>query len=58
MKQMTGKNVLVVGGSSGIGLQLSKNLKELGADVYVFSRHPHQDFEKQGIRFSQVDVSQ
>jgi NAD(P)-dependent dehydrogenase (short-subunit alcohol dehydrogenase family) len=30
----------------------------LGADVHVFSRHPHPDFEKEGIRFSAVDVSQ
>ena len=54
---MTGKNILVVGGSSGIGLQLSLNLKELGAHIYVFSRHPHEDFEKKGIFHAPVDVS-
>lgn len=54
---MTGKNILVVGGSSGIGLQLSLDLQELGAHINVFSRHPHEDFEKKGIFHAPVDVS-
>ncbi len=32
------KNILIIGGSSGIGLQLAKSLTAVGANVYVASR--------------------
>jgi len=35
---MNGKRVLIVGGSSGIGLQLAANLLEKGAEVIIASR--------------------
>lgn len=41
---LEGKNILVVGGSSGIGLSLVKILIENGAKVYVISRTKPTDF--------------
>jgi 3-dehydrosphinganine reductase len=35
-----GKNVLITGGSSGIGLALAKNLAAQGANIWILSRRP------------------
>jgi NAD(P)-dependent dehydrogenase (short-subunit alcohol dehydrogenase family) len=52
-----GKTVVVVGASSGIGERVCVDLVGKGAQVHAWSRHPHPDFEKMGVRFSAVDVS-
>jgi len=51
------KSILVIGGSSGIGLQLSRDMCSAGAEVFVWSRHVHEDFESLQIRHQPVDVS-
>ncbi|MBB2148169.1 SDR family oxidoreductase [Pedobacter sp. LMG 31462] len=50
-----GKNILVVGGSSGIGLSLVRLLALNGATVYNISRTEHADWP-QGIRHLSMDV--
>ncbi len=42
MKNFTGKLVLVTGGSSGIGLAVSKILVKLGANVWILARREPQ----------------
>lgn len=39
---MSGKNVLVVGGTSGIGFAVAKRFVDLNAGVFVVSRSPHK----------------
>jgi len=51
-----GKNILVVGGSSGIGLSLVKFLHENNAVVYVISRSENVDLP-QGVKHLQIDVT-
>ena len=59
----TGKNVLVVGGTSGIGNGIAASMRDAGANVYIWGRRANlaaydgeeHDFEK--MHFSQVDVS-
>ena len=55
MMNFEGKNILVVGGSSGIGLSLVRSLALNGATVYNISRTEHQDWP-QGIRHLGLDV--
>lgn len=43
MNQLSGKNILVVGGSSGIGLELIKKIIESGGKVFQASRHKSDD---------------
>jgi NAD(P)-dependent dehydrogenase (short-subunit alcohol dehydrogenase family) len=57
MKDFENRRVLVVGGSSGIGLQLSTELRAAGAEVHVWSRHSNRDLEKKGILHHVIDVS-
>jgi NAD(P)-dependent dehydrogenase (short-subunit alcohol dehydrogenase family) len=57
VKTFENKRILVVGGSSGIGLQLATELKEAGAEVQVWSRHARGDLEEAGILHHVVDVS-
>jgi NAD(P)-dependent dehydrogenase (short-subunit alcohol dehydrogenase family) len=57
MNSFKDRQVLVVGGSSGIGLQLSIELQAAGAEVLVWSRHPGEDLKKAGIAHHVVDVS-
>ena len=52
----SGKNILVVGGSSGIGLSLVKLLRDANAAVYVISRTKPADFPE-GIEHLQTDVT-
>jgi NAD(P)-dependent dehydrogenase (short-subunit alcohol dehydrogenase family) len=57
MNGIKDRKVLVVGGSSGIGLRLSKELHAEGAELTVWSRHSNGDLEKSGITHQAVDVS-
>jgi NAD(P)-dependent dehydrogenase (short-subunit alcohol dehydrogenase family) len=50
-----GKNILVVGGSSGIGLSLIKLLSATGATVYNLSRSSSEEWPE-GIRHLNFDV--
>jgi 3-oxoacyl-[acyl-carrier protein] reductase len=52
------KNVVVVGGSSGIGLALIKSLSSEGAKVYNYSRNAHDSFADLGVIHQQFDVAQ
>jgi len=56
MNNFSGKNILVVGGSSGIGLSLVNMLHEANAAVYVISRTKPADFPE-GIRHLQTDIT-
>ena len=51
------KNVLVIGGSSGIGLDLIKLLSNEGANVYVASRSSSDSWPS-AVRYQQLDVMQ
>lgn len=42
----SGKNIAVLGGSSGVGLETSKYLKSAGVSVSAFSRRTRHDFSK------------
>ena len=52
---MEGKNFLVVGGSSGIGLQIVRDLSANGANVYTASRTKHPDFDALKVNYQAVD---
>lgn len=51
-----GKNILVVGGSSGIGLSLVKLLHQNDAVVYVISRSGDVDFPE-GVKYLAADIT-
>jgi 3-oxoacyl-[acyl-carrier protein] reductase len=60
----TGKTVLVVGGSSGIGNGIAQNFRQRGAEVHVWGTRASaadyidsQDSDLQGLHYAQVDVS-
>ena len=55
---MQGKNYLVVGGSSGIGLQIVKDLHSNGANIYALSRTKHPEFDSLNVQYQQGDVTQ
>lgn len=50
------KNILVVGGSSGIGLSLVKLLHEQNANVYVVSRSASEEWPA-AVQYLQADVT-
>jgi 3-oxoacyl-[acyl-carrier protein] reductase len=50
------KNILVVGGSSGIGLSLVKLLHEQNANIYVVSRSASEEWPE-GVQFLKADVT-
>ncbi|MCO5951086.1 SDR family NAD(P)-dependent oxidoreductase [Mucilaginibacter flavidus] len=50
------KNILVVGGSSGIGLTLVKLLHEQNANIYVVSRSASEEWPE-GVQFLKADVT-
>lgn len=54
----TEKNILVVGGTSGIGLALVRQLHEAGARLTVISRHPAAELAALGIPHLEADVTQ
>ena len=51
-----GKNILVVGGSSGIGLSLVKLLHANNANIYVLSRSASTEWPT-GVNYLQADVT-
>ncbi|WP_347156726.1 SDR family NAD(P)-dependent oxidoreductase [Pontibacter chitinilyticus] len=53
---MEGKNILVVGGTSGIGLQTAKLLQQSGANVYVASRNKPPEVAAPGLQHLTLDV--
>jgi NAD(P)-dependent dehydrogenase (short-subunit alcohol dehydrogenase family) len=53
----TKKSFLIIGGSSGIGLEVVRRLAELGAGVTVWSRSVSEEFEELGVRHVAVDVT-
>ena len=60
----SGKTVLVVGGSSGIGNGIAQAFRRHGAEVHVWGTRPSAaDYKADdgcdltGLRYSQVDVS-
>ena len=53
---LDGKNILVVGGSSGIGLSLVNTLLKGGAKVYVISRSKPADFPDE-VKHLSLDIT-
>ncbi len=51
-----GKNILVVGGSSGVGLSLVKLLHQQNAGVYVVSRSASEEWPDD-VHFLKADVT-
>jgi NAD(P)-dependent dehydrogenase (short-subunit alcohol dehydrogenase family) len=58
MSDFSGKNILVVGGSSGIGLELSRRLIAGNAAVTVWSRSEPAELDPSTYMHSVVDVAQ
>lgn len=54
---MSEKNFVVIGGSSGIGLELVRQLQTAGHGVTVLSRQPRELAEMPGVRHVAVDVT-
>lgn len=52
------KNILVIGGTSGIGLETARQLKEKGAQVLTASRKNSEEAEKSGLQHIGLDVMQ
>jgi 3-dehydrosphinganine reductase len=53
------KNVLVTGGSSGIGLAIAKNLVSNGANIWILARRPDQlEIARQEIEGLRMDPNQ
>lgn len=55
---MANRNILVVGGSSGIGLAIVKQLLAQGDNLYVWSREERDLAQLPDAEFSAVDVTQ
>jgi NAD(P)-dependent dehydrogenase (short-subunit alcohol dehydrogenase family) len=58
MNSLSGKKILVVGASSGIGYAVLEQLRSRGAEVYAWSRSEPEGGFPDGITYSQVDVTQ
>jgi NAD(P)-dependent dehydrogenase (short-subunit alcohol dehydrogenase family) len=54
--KFSGKNILVVGGSSGIGLALVSQLAGEGANVYVISRNPSNALTN-SVKYIALDIT-
>lgn len=57
MSNFTGKTILVIGGSSGIGLALAKQLTAEGATVINISRHQSEELQKLQVQHITADVT-
>src|SRR5687767_13369929 len=57
MGSFSGKNILVVGGTSGIGLALARQLKAQDASVWVASRQPSEALAGLGVTHLPLDVT-
>ena len=54
---MKGKTIVVIGGSSGIGLGLVKTLSEKGANVITASRTANAAFDNlENVSFHPLDI--
>lgn len=51
-----GKNFLIVGGTSGIGLNVAQRLYEEDANVIVAARNQTEEVQSYGFQFIQVDL--
>ena len=57
MVSLNGKRFLIVGGSSGIGLELVRRLKDSGAEVVVWSRNLSEELQQLGVDHAEMDVT-
>lgn len=57
MDNFEGKNILIIGGSSGIGLALAKQLTRQGATVINASRHASKELSQTGAKHLGIDVT-
>ncbi len=57
MSSFNGKNILVVGGSSGIGEAVVSQLLREDASVWLWSRRERKDLVEQGVTCQSVDVT-
>ncbi len=48
-------NTLIVGGTSGLGLEIAKGLSEQGGDVYVTGR---RELKESGLHYERFDLSE
>ncbi len=55
--QFSGKNILIVGASSGIGLATARLLHGLGASLYTASRHQSAELAELSTTFLPLDVT-
>lgn len=56
-RKVTNQNVLVVGGSAGIGRAITHQLVEAGQKVWVWARHPRDIAQGEAVSFRAVDVT-
>ena len=56
MNRFSGKKAIVLGGTSGIGLAVSRQLRDEGAGVLAVSRRGRTETEEQGITTASCDV--
>lgn len=54
---MKDKNILVIGGTSGIGLEVVHQLHEAGANLWVASRNPSDELQQKNITHIPLDVN-
>lgn len=57
MSLFSGKNILIIGGTSGIGLALARQLKEKDATLLVASRRPVAALSELGVTHIPLDVT-
>jgi NAD(P)-dependent dehydrogenase (short-subunit alcohol dehydrogenase family) len=58
MHSMKGKSLLVVGGSSGIGLSVTREIRAAGGEVYVASRSGAESGDVDGVRHIPFDAGE
>ncbi len=49
------KNILIIGASSGIGLELTNQLTAQGATIFAASRHANEDWPS-SVQYQEIDV--